>query len=115
MPHAVIDYSENMHADVQSCGVTRLVHDALTQSGLFQPQDIKTRAHSVRDFWVGAKGQEGRFIHVILYLLEGRTMDKKQSLSQAVLDKLVAVLKNVDSITVDVRELVKDTYRKASA
>jgi 5-carboxymethyl-2-hydroxymuconate isomerase len=111
MPHALIEYSGNIEEDFLCAGVVDRIHGELMECGLFEPQDIKTRSYSTSDFMVGEKGQDGSFIHATIYLLEGRTLEQKQDLSQRILDALQCV-ENVDSVTVDVRELVKDVYRK---
>lgn len=114
MPHAIIEYSENLSGEFQAQDFTRMAFDALLSTGLCEASHIKTRAYPAQDFYVETKGHEGRFVHTIIYLLEGRTLEQKQLFSQTMIDKFGVTLKNVDSITVDVREMVKDTYRKVS-
>ncbi len=111
MPHAVIEYSDNLAADYKSLDVTQSVHSLLVKCGLFKSNEIKTRGYAVQDFIVGDKGRKGSFIHITVYLLEGRSVQQKQSLSQAILDSIATAMKNANTVTVDVRELVKDTYR----
>lgn len=115
MPHAILEYSNNIAPAVQAGEALRLVHGAMTDSGLFKAHDIKTRAHPVHDFLVGEKGASGSFLHATVYLLEGRTTEQKQALSQTIFDKLSLAVKQADSVTVDIRELVKETYRKSIA
>lgn len=115
MPHAVIEYSENAKNDIQVHGVPALIHAAMIESGLFQSHDIKTRAYSAHDALVGTKGVNGRFIHVAIFLMEGRTEEQKQNLTQTIFNLLSAKMIKMDSITVDIRELEKSTYRKTAA
>ena len=112
MPHVILEYSTNVASVARSAQITKIVHNIMSQCGLFSSADIKTRSHIVEDFLVGEKGREGSFVHVTVYLLEGRTILQKQNLSEALLDALRVPLKNVDQLSIDIRELAKDTYRK---
>jgi 5-carboxymethyl-2-hydroxymuconate isomerase len=112
MPHVIIEYSANICPARQFAEITKAAHDVMIQSGLFSVADIKTRSYVTEDFFVGEKGNQGRFVHVIIYLLEGRSLVQKQALSEAMRDSLASHLKDVDQLSVDIRELSKDTYRK---
>ena len=112
MPHVILEHSDNTTEVVLATGVVRRVHDVMLASGLFNAADVKTRAYPTHDFLVGIKGAEGRFLHATIYLLEGRPPEKKQALSQSVYDALIAANLGLDSVTVDLRELAKDVYRK---
>ncbi|MGB9153086.1 MAG: 5-carboxymethyl-2-hydroxymuconate Delta-isomerase [Alphaproteobacteria bacterium] len=114
MPHAVIEYSANIEEEFLDAGICDRVHGTLMDCGLFKPQDIITRSYPANDFMAGEKGQDGSFVHATVSLFEGRTVEQKKGLSQAVLESL-AVLNGVDSISVDIREIVKDIYRKIGA
>jgi 5-carboxymethyl-2-hydroxymuconate isomerase len=47
-----------------------------------------------------------------VYILEGRSNLQKQNLSDALSDALQIPLEKVDQLSIDIRELAKDTYRK---
>ena len=81
-------------------------------SGLFALPAIKTRAYEAHDFLVGEQGALGSFIHITIYLMSGRTTAQKQQLSQSMFDALHERIAEADSITVDIRELDSDTYKK---
>ena len=112
MPHAIIEYSANVLAYVKPADITRTVHQMMTQSGLFNAGDIKSRCYVVEDYLVGEKGEDGSFVHVQVSLLEGRTSEQKQALSGAIFEALKTLLAQVDQISVDIRDMVRDTYRK---
>jgi 5-carboxymethyl-2-hydroxymuconate isomerase len=81
-------------------------------SGLFAvPADIKTRAYPTQDFLVG--GEQAALAHVTISLLEGRTIAQKQALTDLVRDALQQLLPTVEQLSVDIRDMTKDTYRKA--
>ncbi|RTK92874.1 MAG: 5-carboxymethyl-2-hydroxymuconate Delta-isomerase [Rickettsiales bacterium] len=112
MPHAVIEYTTNVNYPTEFAKITQIVHNVMIQSKLFSVKDIKTRSHKIDDFLLGEKGRQGSFVHVTIYLLEGRTILQKQTLSETLLEALQAPLINVDQLTINIQEIVKDTYRK---
>ncbi len=112
MPHAIIEYSEPLRPLIRSTEAVRLVHEAMIKSGVFNTADIKTRAHATDDFLVGEMGRTGSFIHVRIYLLEGRTSEQKQGLTEAIRTTLATALPQVNQLSVDIRDMVKETYRK---
>lgn len=112
MPHAVIEYSENLAASFKSNDVTSVIHQTMIASNLFDPENIKTRAYAANDFLVGSIGDRGRFIHLAISILTGRTGEQRQNLSQSLLDILHKNFPDLDSLTVEVREMDRETYRK---
>lgn len=112
MPHLIIEYSANAYSATQGKEITKLAHDIMSASGLFSVADIKTRSYRTEDFLVGEMGREGSFVHVTVYLLEGRTDAQKQCLTEALCKGLQQHLSKVDQLSVDIRDMVRDTYRK---
>jgi 5-carboxymethyl-2-hydroxymuconate isomerase len=112
MPHAVIEYSENVAGEIISGDILHLVHGIMTKCGLFSPDSIKTRVYEAKNFMVGSKDSNGSFVHVSIAILPGRTSEQKQALSTSVIDALRKPLQNIDQVTVEIRELDKETYRK---
>lgn len=112
MPHVIIEYSNNVHEVVQAAQITKHAHETLINSGLFSTPDIKTRSYSAEDYLVGDKGKDGSFLHICVYLLDGRSVEKKQALSEALRDMLVERLPQVDQLSVDIRDLSREIYRK---
>ena len=114
MPHVVIDYSENMASAVQEFKIPEILHEIMISCGLFSPEAIKTRAYAANHFFVGTKGQGGKFLHVSVAILLGRTTEQKQLLSHSLSDALTEKLPGIDSITVEIREMDRETYQKTS-
>lgn len=108
MPHVIIEYSADRGIEAKKLVIT--AHNAAIASGLFGANDIKTRAHAVSDYIVG-EGVNG-FVHVCVYLLEGRSTEQKKLLATSMSEALVPVAASGSQLTVDVRDMVKDTYRK---
>lgn len=108
MPHIVIEYSAD--AGLAGMDLVQAAHKAAIGSGLFSAGDVKTRAYGADDYLVGEEGR--KFIHARVYLLEGRTMEQKQQLSVTLMQALKPCVKRGQHLSVDIRELVRDTYRK---
>lgn len=112
MPHVIFEYSDNLTTDVKSHQLLSKVHTTVIGSGLFNPADVKSRAYMADDYLVGEQGTQGSFAHVRVYILEGRTSEQKLSLSQPIFDLLRAALPKDTSVTVDIRDLDKASYKK---
>ena len=111
MPHCIIEYTPNLPID--TTGLLQTAHQVMIDSGLFGVADIKTRAFVVNDYVLGASSVgEGNFIHIIIRLLDGRTIAQKQALTSNMAKTLRARLQNVPSITVDIIDMVRESYAK---
>lgn len=112
MPHAIFEYSSNLGPQVASAGLLRQIHLHMLGCGIFNPADVKSRAYEAEQFLVGEQGQGGSFAHVRVYLMEGRTAEQKNALSQPIFDLLRTALPEETSVTVDIRDLDKSCYKK---
>lgn len=112
MPHAIIEYASCLKDDFQKAGGTAMVHKVLSGAGVFDPANLKTRAYETDDFQVGLDGASGSFLHVIVYLMEGRSTEQRQGLATRLLGALKQAMTSAGQITVDIREINKDTYQK---
>jgi len=112
MPHIIIECSQNIVSELEAVDVCKLTYDMLVDANLFSPNDIKSRIHSVSNFYVGPKGKAGSFVHVVIQILEGRDLVIRQELAKSMFNKLNQLFSHADSVTVDLEELSKDTYQK---
>jgi len=113
MPHCCIEYTPNVLDTLSKTELLHTAHQTMLSCGLFGACDVKTRAHAVDDYVLGehAPNQSG-FIHIIIYLLSGRTTEQKQALTHHMAAALRAKLPDLSSITVDIRDMARDTYAK---
>jgi 5-carboxymethyl-2-hydroxymuconate isomerase len=119
MPHFVLEYSDNILEEVDFKDFFEKLHTLLVDVGPFNLSDIKSRAIRHKEFLV-ANGQESNaFVHLTLSIFKGRDL----SIRQAVGEKLLAFLKGEFarsfeklncSYTVEIREMEKETYFKAT-
>lgn len=111
MPHAIIEHSSNLEQTVTSLHILQVVHAIMETSALFDPMAIKTRRHITHDYIVGDNSTNG-FVHVTVYLLQGRSEEVRKRLSDRIFQALDERMPHLSSLTVDIRELNAATYRK---
>jgi 5-carboxymethyl-2-hydroxymuconate isomerase len=110
MPHLVIEYSREIEQQVPPATLMATAHAAALQSGQFGEADIKVRLLPYDHALVGGKPLS--FLHIGLYLMSGRTPEVKKELTQAVVAAFDARLSGIASISVDARDMDRDTYSK---
>ncbi|MGO3739987.1 MAG: 5-carboxymethyl-2-hydroxymuconate Delta-isomerase [Marinomonas foliarum] len=110
MPHCIVEYSQNLEQEVPPADLLEAVKEACITSTLFSVEDIKLRSFPYKSFLTA--GREDAFVHVILRVLSGRTVEQRKQLSHLVLEALTQFsLKDV-SFSVEVCEMESDTYAK---
>ena len=108
MPHFVIDCSPSILEQQDWQTILSTVHDTADASGLFRPGDIKVRVRPYEFATVG--NQPGEFLHVFGYIMQGRTLEQRASLSQAIIRELKALFPDVPIVSMNVMEFEKATY-----
>ncbi|AGN83011.1 MULTISPECIES: 5-carboxymethyl-2-hydroxymuconate Delta-isomerase [Pseudomonas] len=108
MPHCIIDCPASLAERVGEQTLLAAVHDAIDASGLFKPGDIKARLNTFSHYRCGA-GQDD-FVHVALYLFAGRSAEQRRSLASAGVAALVGLLPEVEALSMDVREMTRETF-----
>jgi 5-carboxymethyl-2-hydroxymuconate isomerase len=115
MPHCIIEYSQELEANFDPTLMIDATHNGAVASGLFDESHIKSRTVSYQHYKTGTG--KLRFIHITAKILSGRSRKQKASLSQHILEqfKLLLIDKGLTSIvlTVEVRDMDKETYSKA--
>jgi len=108
MPHCIIEHSPNISPE----GLMHAVFDGSLHSQLFLPDgaDIKVRAIAYQNFKLG--DGKASFVHVIVKILAGRTDEQKQRLSQEIIKKLSDLGHQDISITVEVVDMERQSYKK---
>jgi 5-carboxymethyl-2-hydroxymuconate isomerase len=86
------------------------LHRAAAETGVVKAEDLKIRAQAFDDYLVA--GEPDSFFHVALYMLAGRTPQQKEKLSVELRKALVELLPNTHSLSVDIRDMDPDAYKK---
>ena len=103
MPHCLIECPTTLAARVGERVLLTAVHDAIDASGFFKPGDIKVRIAGYGHYRCGAG--EDDFVHVTLSVLDGRSVEQRRSLATATIAALVALLPEVKTLSMDVRDM----------
>ncbi|MGF1868627.1 MULTISPECIES: 5-carboxymethyl-2-hydroxymuconate Delta-isomerase [Photobacterium] len=114
MPNLVMEYSDPVAERVNIRDLLEDLHQALLESGLFEPESVKSRSYPCHNWFVGEDGDRKTFIHLNLSLLSGRTPEKKRELSRSLLSVLESHASEINSLTVDVRDMDVDSFLKVS-
>lgn len=109
MPHIVCHYSATSNMPPMQ-DVMQLLHRAAASTGVVKAEDLKIRALPFADYLVA--GEQRSFFHVSLYLLAGRTPQQKKHLSIALRQALADLLTHVHSISIDIRDMDPQAYKK---
>ncbi|WP_460372843.1 5-carboxymethyl-2-hydroxymuconate Delta-isomerase [Pseudomonas sp. Tul1A2] len=108
MPHCLIDCPQPLAQRVGEQTLLAAVHDALDAFGLFKVGDIKVRLNTFEHYRCGA-GQDD-FVHVVLSVLSGRSAEQRRRLASATVAALVALLPDVESLSMEVVEMPRETF-----
>lgn len=112
MPHIILEYSANVADHIDLPDLLQNLHSTLANEGIDEAR-IKTRGIPAPIAVVGSHGLKGHMMHATLLLLEGRdTATKKQygDPLRAIMKKAVAEKLPSCAITMEIRDMVTDTY-----
>jgi 5-carboxymethyl-2-hydroxymuconate isomerase len=110
MPHCIIDYSPGIAGQIEIEALLDAVHLGAMDSDLFPEYDIKTRAQGYEYHRTGQTRDS--FVHVALHLLSGRSDEQKSMLSEYVLARIEPLLPRVVSVSVEIVDIHRESYRK---
>lgn len=110
MPHFVIEYSRGVETDYDINKVMQVAYDSGVESGVMQASDIKVRARPYDHYRL--VNEADSFLHVTVFLMEGRTDDQKEHLAVILRQNLQSYLTGVTSISVDIRDMNRQAYKK---
>lgn len=115
MPHLLIEITDNITIDQPT--LLANANAALLASGEFNEPDIKARCVVLHTYRQGTEQRRDGFIHATLSVLSGRSEPTRKALAESVRDAIVAAVPKERGygvqISVDVREMLRDTYAKS--
>lgn len=112
MPNLVMEYSNSVDERVNVQGLLEDLHQVAIQSGLFDIASIKSRALRCHNWLIGEEGDSVDFIHLSFELLDGRSAEQKRELSRQLMEVLVQQASHVRSLTVNIRDMDKESFQK---
>ncbi|GIU15519.1 5-carboxymethyl-2-hydroxymuconate Delta-isomerase [Shewanella sp. MBTL60-007] len=110
MPHCTIEYSAPLAELLSIEALVTACHRGLVESELFEPQAIKTRAHSCEFFKVGDL-DEANFIHLNIAIMPGRTDEQKSLLLERVYDAIALITASVSSVTIEIVDINQHYFK----
>lgn len=110
MPHCIIEYSKNLQQTLAVDKLVNAVHGYVFSSGLFEESSIKTRAIEYTHYQTGLSDMP--FIHITLKILYGRNHHQKKELSTLVAENLRSHFEPPITISVEVADIEKVSYKK---
>ena len=110
MPHIILEYAKQLADDQQINTILKAVHNSVAESGLFEANQIKTRAYPFLAF-TNAGGSEP-YIHIQARIKSGRDAENKQRLGEVILTGLGKLAIPASVITVEIIDMDRDSYGK---
>jgi 5-carboxymethyl-2-hydroxymuconate isomerase len=110
MPQFIIEHSNALQNDMDVKDALQIPLDCGGRMDFINKDDIKVRLLSYTHCVAG----DGRtsFIHVTVYMLDGRSDALKETLSLALLEDLTERFSAVQSISIDIRDMNRACYKK---
>lgn len=108
MPHFIIDCTEVLLEKQSPEKIMKTVFETANSSGLFQPEDIKIRIRPYHYSYGAFTPSE--FIHVFGNIMEGRTADQKNTLSESIVTELNRLFPELTIISMNIRDFEKQGY-----
>ncbi|PXA71534.1 MULTISPECIES: 5-carboxymethyl-2-hydroxymuconate Delta-isomerase [Vibrio] len=112
MPNLVLEYSNSVEERVNIQGLLEDLHQVAIDSGLFETASIKSRTLRCHHWLIGEQGDSVDFIHLSFELLDGRSAQQKRELSRQLMTVLAEQASQVHSLTINVRDMDKDSFQK---
>lgn len=111
MPHINLEHTAETAAKHDMAAITDALFEAALASGLFpNPAAVKVRTTEIANLRMGSEPQS--LAHITVSLFAGRSTEDKRALAEGLLATLAEHLPEVGSLSVDMRDIDKDTYVK---
>ncbi|MDB1122759.1 5-carboxymethyl-2-hydroxymuconate Delta-isomerase [Vibrio algarum] len=112
MPNIVLEYTNSVEDRVNIQGLLKDLHQVALDCGLFQADDVKSRALRCHQWLIGEYDDSEDFIHITFEMLSGRSDEQKNKLSHQLIDVLTAQAGTVKSVSVNMRDMDRSTFKK---
>lgn len=112
MPHAVVEYSQDIETQFEAQALMQAVHMSLLSSAQFAEKDIKVRLYGCDHALVA--GESATFIHITVYMLSGRSDETKKAITEHLLEVLKGLNLASASLSVDARDMDRSVYSKVT-
>ncbi len=93
MPHAWIEVSANIADEPEVKKLAQTVYDSALRTGLFPIGGIRIRFQVIEQALIGDKHPDNAFVHVVLRIGAGRTLDAKKAAADEIFAEVKALTK----------------------
>ena len=119
MPHAILEYSDNILDDADFVHMLSRLHDLLVETGGCNPKEIKSRVYRLEHYRVGDGSESNSFAHLTIRVKEGRPAEMLQRMGEAALGLLkehysLSLERQRCDLTVEIHPMRPDSYFKIS-
>jgi len=117
MPHCILEYSDNILEKPNHNRILSKLNTVLSETGLFELNDIKSRMIAHHDYYVGDGNPKRAFVTLSVEILSGRDAETKQLIAEKCLNLLEFFFsESIDSLlfslTVQIKEIDKPSYQR---
>ncbi len=88
MPHAILEYSDNILDDADFVHMFSRLHELLVETGGCKLKELKSRVYRLEHYRVGDGNERNSFAHLTVRMLEGRPAEMLQRMGEAALELL---------------------------
>ncbi|HWU60982.1 MAG TPA: 5-carboxymethyl-2-hydroxymuconate Delta-isomerase [Ensifer sp.] len=92
MPHFIIEASSNLKPRVDFTAVSKVVHQAILESGLFEIGAIRVRVHLSDDYAIADLDDRNAFVDMSFRIGAGRSAEEKKRVGEAIMAAVKAEL-----------------------
>src|SRR5262245_12226204 len=85
MPHAILEYSQNIIESVDHHELFRKLHEMMVSCGTISLGDIKSRIYRADYFYVSDGNPQNAFVHLRIDVLEGRELAVRKCVGEGAL------------------------------
>lgn len=120
MPHAILEFSDNILDDMDFVHMLSRLHDLLVETGGCNLKEIKSRVYRLEHYRVGDGSEDNSFAHLTIRVKEGRPPEMLQRMGEAALELLKehysqSLERQRCDLTVEIHPMRRDSYFKISS
>lgn len=113
MPHVVMEYTDPVVERVNVSLLLEDLHKVVTACPEFNPADVKSRSYASHQWFVGEEVTPTNFIHVRVWILNGRSEEIKKELTGKLLDVMKAHAVEAANLSVDIQDMDRAWYARS--
>ncbi len=119
MPQLVLEYSANISQKIDSTLLLTEIASIISAAGGIPVENFKSRLIRREEYLVGKGGRKDAFVHLEAGIFSGRTVEVKRRIGEDCIEYLEEYFSPSTGelslqITVEIREMEKETYFKAA-